>query len=99
MFNFLFCAFKPPALPKERPEMIRKQIEDKYLVPALNHEEDSVENCGMSWDFEWLGESLPLLGPSLPRASVMPVWEPPFRRVKKHHQNAMDNLLDWIPGF
>mgnify|MGYP000465155802 FL=1 len=75
--------------------MIRKRIEDKYLLPALDHEEDSVDKCGKSWDFEWLGEGLSFLEPSFPRALVMPVWEPPFRRARKQHENDMD----WVPGF
>lgn len=96
----------PPALPKETPETIRKGIEHKYLVPALDHEEDSADRCGKLWDFEWLGEGLSFLEPSLPRAAVMPVWEPPFQRAKKPEQkhstfdqNTMNDPLEWIPGF
>lgn len=89
-------------MPKETPESIRKGIEDKYLVPALDHEEDRADKCGKLWDFDWLEEGFSFLEPSLPRSAIMPVWEPPFRRATHHsssNQSAVDNFLEWTPGF
>ncbi|KAI5065072.1 hypothetical protein GOP47_0019767 [Adiantum capillus-veneris] len=92
----------PPALPKETPESIRESIEHKYLVPALDHEEDRADRCGKVWDFEWLDEGVSFSKPSIPRSVVMPVWEPPYRRTKQlssFNQNSMDGSLEWIPDF
>lgn len=36
------------------------------------------------------------LQPSLPKLAVVPVWEPPYRRVKK---DGCNSLQDWIPDF
>lgn len=36
------------------------------------------------------------LQPSLPKLAVVPVWEPPYRRVKKDGCNSLE---EWIPDF
>lgn len=114
-FSSLPDLILPPALPKETPESIRKSIELEYLIPGLDHEEDSADRCGKLWDFEWLGEELSLLDPTVPRTAVIPVWEPPFRRTIKNEQKCMavgsnaaeldggivngSDPMDWVPEF
>ncbi|KAG6547499.1 hypothetical protein Mapa_010947 [Marchantia paleacea] len=103
----------PPPFPAETPELIRKKIEDEYLSVSLDDELDSVANSGKSWDFDWYGEGLRRLDPSQPQVAVVPVYEPPFRRLNRkgfkmgidstqppNETSSQTNLNDpWIPGY
>ncbi|CAM6105247.1 unnamed protein product [Calypogeia fissa] len=98
----------PSTLPRETPELIRQRIAREFLTPTLDDEVDSVSGCGKVWEFDWYGEGIQRLDPSLPRVVVVPVYEPPFRRTSvKRAGNGVANKLDadvdgdeqWIPGF
>lgn len=109
------CILKlqPPPFPAETPEQIRKKIEDEYLSISLDDELDSVAKTGKSWDFDWYGEGLRRLEPSQPQVAVVPVYEPPFRRLNRkglkigidstqipNETSSQTNLNDpWIPGY
>lgn len=73
----------PPAFEPETPETILKNVESEYLMPALDHNDFHPDKCGRQWDFDWFDKAVLHLEPSLPRLTVVPVWEAPYRRDRK----------------
>ncbi|KAL9238723.1 hypothetical protein vseg_013107 [Gypsophila vaccaria] len=74
----------PPAFPRETRESIVEYIEEKYLTPRLDPDEFSPEKAGRDWDFDWFSKAKIPLESSLPRTTVAPAWELPFRRTKEN---------------
>lgn len=72
----------PPAFPPETPESLKENLEEKYLLPELDHDEFSVETSGRHWELDWFDSTKVHLEPSAPRSVVAPLWELPFRRSK-----------------
>lgn len=81
--NLFIWVPQPPAFPKETPESIKEHIEEKYLMPGLDADEFSPEKVGRQWEFDWFEKAKIPLEPSLPRTTIIPVWEIPFRRQMK----------------
>lgn len=52
--------------------------------------------CFLHIYFPIYGLGVTELQPSLPKLAVVPVWEPPYRRVRKDGCNSLE---DWIPDF
>ncbi|XP_057536016.1 DExH-box ATP-dependent RNA helicase DExH11 isoform X2 [Amaranthus tricolor] len=80
----------PPAFPEETKESIKEYIEEKYLTPRLDPDEFSPEKVGRDWDFDWFSKAKIPVEPSLPRTSVFPKWELPFRRTQGQEQEKWE---------
>ncbi|GLJ42713.1 hypothetical protein SUGI_0885500 [Cryptomeria japonica] len=98
----------PPAFEPDTPDSILKNVENKYLMPDLDVEEFNPDKCGRQWEFDWFNNAIVHLEPSAPRLTIIPVWEPPYRRACKEEpgnkeelmlpQNANDkSSSNWIP--
>ncbi|OVA17687.1 Helicase [Macleaya cordata] len=85
----------PSAFPPERPETVKKLLEEKYLSPKLDPDEFSPEKCGRQWDFDWFDKAKINLEPSLPRTVIVPKWELPFRRKK--NGTGRNGQAIWVP--
>lgn len=72
----------PSAFEPETPEVVKKSLEETYLVPELDPDEFSPEKDGRQWDFDWFDRAKIHLEPSLPRSVVVPSWQLPFRQRK-----------------
>lgn len=83
----------PPAFLPETPESIEEYIKEKYLLPRLDPVEFSPERAGRQWEFDWFEKAKVQPEPSLPRSTVVPIWELPFRR-----QNRTDGHQGWEPS-
>uniref|UniRef100_A0A1D1YRD5 Helicase SKI2W n=1 Tax=Anthurium amnicola TaxID=1678845 RepID=A0A1D1YRD5_9ARAE len=82
----------PPAFEPETPESVKRQLEEKYLLPRLDPDEFSVQKSGRQWDFDWFDRANIHLEPSAPRTVMVPSWELPFRR----HENVSATRI-WDP--
>ncbi|KAL8159336.1 hypothetical protein V2J09_000873 [Rumex salicifolius] len=73
----------PPAFPQESADTIKVYITDKYLLPRLDEDEFATDKAGRIWEFNWFDKVKIPLEPSLPRSSVVPSWDLPFRRSRE----------------
>ncbi|MQL85014.1 hypothetical protein Taro_017524, partial [Colocasia esculenta] len=79
----------PPAFEPVTPESVKRQLEEKYLLPRLDPDEFSVEKSGRQWDFDWFDRVKVHLEPTAPRTVMVPKWELPFRRHKDGSATAI----------
>ncbi|KAK9168229.1 hypothetical protein Syun_000369 [Stephania yunnanensis] len=73
----------PPAFEPVTRESIKNYIEKEYLSPELDRDEFSPEKVGRIWDSDWFERAKVHLEPTMPRSTIVPQWELPYRRSKK----------------
>ncbi|KAH9324105.1 hypothetical protein KI387_004283 [Taxus chinensis] len=73
----------PQAFEPETPDTIVKNVENDYLMPDLDRDEFHPNKCGRQWEFDWFNNATVHLDPSVPRLTIVPVWEAPYRRACK----------------
>lgn len=90
---------QPSAFEPETPEVVKKSLEETYLVPELDLDEFSPEKDGRQWHFDWFDRAKIHLEPSLPRSVVVPSWDLPFRQRKGSAQEKWKPKSVEVYGF